>query len=589
MITIFGFEIALPLPFSFLSGILGSFFGTILASIVIAFILYLLIFVILKLVFAKTDTEVDDVVIAASRRPFIILAVLFDLERSAEVWGTDGLAGGIEKLLRALMVIVITYWVSRLIKDVALYQLEKYSKQSEAAWDDVLAPVLERMVPPIIWIVGLLIFLQVLGFDVTGLYVALGGTAFILGFALQDVLSNLFSGLVLLLDTPFQFGDVIQLEDGTMAVVKEIGLRVTHLYNTKDHSDIYMPNSALGGMSIVNITRPTTDLAASVAIGVAYSADSTYSLEKQQGNVTVILNKIILGHPDVFGQIDEKLEALPAFSQLLSVKRMKIENAAKRLEAEKKLNSKLKELEDKLGLFANRASSFEKGGLNDNEKKQLNIDYSDILVTAGLKVVPAQRKGLAISKPRLEDNNTGLFQFVRDWYTAWLLDPDLVKEDTGYSVEELKPEWGWEQKLEFMKTLKGTGSLKVEWEQKLEFMKIKLERLYRYVSNPTGHERRLDDAAKNIVKWIHENFKESRVLWKDPDVRLVNFGASSLDFEISYYVDNIKLEHYERADRIQDELRREIKYRLDEAKIEIPFPQTDIWFRSALESRSTNK
>jgi MscS family membrane protein len=564
MITIFGIEVTLPQQLSFFSGLPGSFLGTIIISAAVAVAIFFLIFVGLKMAFSRTDTEVDDVILGATRWPFIIFAILFSLERSVEVWGYDGMAGWIEKILWASMAVVITYWISRLLKDVALYELKKYSQHSEAAWDDVLAPVLERIVPPVIWTVGLITSLQILGFDMTGLYVALGGTAFILGFALQDVLSNLFSGLVLLLDTPFQFGDVIQLEDGTMAVVKEIGLRVTHLYHTKDHSDIYMPNSVLGGMSIVNITRPTTDLAASVTVGVAYVANSTYGPKEEEGNVTNILKKIIMGHPDVFGDITEKLVALQDFSQFVSGSEKK-EKVEKRLKAEQVLNKRLEYLEHELDDFAKLASlletsSLKKGGLGKNEIKMLNQVYSDILIAAGLKTVPAQRKGLSISKPRLEDDNSGLIQFVRDWYTAWLLDPDLVNEDTE--------------------------GLKAEWEQKLEFMRIKMERLYRFVNNPIGHERRLDDEAKNIVKWIHAEFKESRVLWKDPDVRLVNFGASSLDFEISYYVDNIKLEHYERADRIQDELRREIKYRLDEAKIEIPFPQTDIWFRSALQSHN---
>lgn len=572
MITIFGLEIILPQELYFLSGLTGSFLGTILVSVVAASALYLFVFVLLKLIFARTDTEVDDVILDVTRWPFVIYAILFSLERSAEVWGHQGFAGGIEKLLWALMAIVATYWIADLLKNVALYELERYSRRSEAAWDDVLAPVLKRLVPPLIWIVGFIVFLQSLGLDLTGLYVALGGTAFILGFALQDVLSNLFSGLVLLLDTPFQFEDVIRLEDGTMAVVKDIGLRVTHLYNTKDHSDIYIPNSVLGGMSIVNITRPTTDLATSITVGVAYTADSKYNdIKDMAKNVTAILNKVILGHPDVFGDIEEKLSVLSEFSQFVSLKEGKKELAEKRLKVEQKLNKKLEQLEilldgrmeeDGVDGFAQLASRLEKGGLDSEEKKQLKQVYSDILATVGLVVTQEHKSRFSRIKPHLVEEGPGdnLFQLIRIWYQAWLRDPDLVKEDSTY--------------------------LPKEWERKLSFMRVKLERLYQFVINPTGHERRLDNDAKNIVNWIRDNFKESHVLWKDPDIRLANFGASSLDFEISYYVDNIKLEHFERADRIQDELRREIKLRFDEAGIEIPFPQTDIWFRSTLEARN---
>jgi MscS family membrane protein len=155
-----------------------------------------------------------------------------------------------------------------------------------------------------------------------------------------------------------------------------------------------------------------------------------------------------------------------------------------------------------------------------------------------------------------------IIKLVESWTKEWLKDPDLLREDQT--------------------------SLPAEWEQKLFFLRIKLERLYLHVINLDGHEMRLDDEAFQIVKWISTDFKELDADEKYPDIRLVNFGASSLDFEISFYVDNIKLEHYERADRIKDELRREIKRQFDKAGIEIPFPQTDVWFRSALEAHNQN-
>jgi MscS family membrane protein len=567
MITIFGFNFVLPTQLSFLSGSLGSFFGTLLASAIAALVLYILIFGVLKLVFARTDTEVDDVILGATRWPFVIFAILFGLESSTEVWGHEGIASAIEKTLWGLIAIIVTYWVSKLIKDVAIYQLEKYAKKSEAAWDDVLAPVLKRVVPLVIWTIGLMIALQAFGANLTGLYVALGGGAFILAFALQDILSNIFSGLALLFDTPFQFGDVIQLENGKMAVVRDIGLRVTHFYDPKDHSDIYMPNSILGGMSIVNITRPTTDLTDSVTVGVSYNSDSRYNdvdRDEMAKNVTDILRKVILGHPDVFGDIDEKLDALIEFRQFVSGEK-KINAAKVRLETEKKLNEKLKELEVCLDKFAKTAHILEKGGLDESEKRQLRQDYSHVMVVFGLKETIKRKGWLSRAKPMLEENQTNkdsLIKLVESWTKEWLKDPDLLREDQT--------------------------SLPAEWEQKLFFLRIKLERLYLHVINLDGHEMRLDDEAFQIVKWISTDFKELDADEKYPDIRLVNFGASSLDFEISFYVDNIKLEHYERADRIKDELRREIKRQFDKAGIEIPFPQTDVWFRSALEAHNQN-
>ena len=87
--------------------------------------------------------------------------------------------------------------------------------------------------------------LRSFGVDLTGIWVALGGATFVIGFAAQGILANFFSGVVLLIDTPFQFGDVLRLEDGSIAILRKIGVRVTQLYVPDKHYNIYIPNSNL--------------------------------------------------------------------------------------------------------------------------------------------------------------------------------------------------------------------------------------------------------------------------------------------------------------------------------------------------------
>ncbi len=291
-------------------------------------------------------------------------------------------------------------------------------------------------------------------------------------------------------------------------------------------------------------------------MSVSYTSDTKYNeINDINKNVTNILQRVIYGHPDVFGPIDEKLVALTLFSQLMSGDEKK-EAARKRLILEQNLNAILEKLEYQLRAFAGVAGQQEQGGLNYKEKKLLEQNCSEILATFGLKVSLVHKRWFSRAKlefVELIDGNHQLIPLVYQWLEAWSTDPDLVEGDRN--------------------------GLYYEWDQKLFLLKIQMERLYRNVIHPTGHERRLDYESQNIAYWIRSNFKESRVLWKDPDIRLVNFGASSLDFEVGFYVDNMKLEHYRRADRIKDELRREIKTRFDEAGIEIPFPQVDTWSR----------
>ncbi|WP_193789141.1 mechanosensitive ion channel domain-containing protein, partial [Kamptonema formosum] len=172
---------------------------------------------------------------------------------SLEFNGQPVTIGLIQRGLSALNFLIVTYWIAQLLTQVVLYALKQYADRSEAMWDDVLIPILQNILPFFTYFIGGLLALQQLGFDLSGLLVTIGGAAFILGFALKDILANFFSGLVLLIDTPFSFGDVVALSDGSRAVIKKIGLRVTTMYLIDSHSEIYIPNANFQGENIINL------------------------------------------------------------------------------------------------------------------------------------------------------------------------------------------------------------------------------------------------------------------------------------------------------------------------------------------------
>ena len=94
---------------------------------------------------------------------------------------------------------------------------------------------------------GLLIFgfvfaLGAAGVNITALVAGLGLTGFALGFALRDALSNMLSGVLLLIYRPFKPGDRIIIT-GFEGVVTEINLRYTSLI--ADDKKILIPNSNL--------------------------------------------------------------------------------------------------------------------------------------------------------------------------------------------------------------------------------------------------------------------------------------------------------------------------------------------------------
>ncbi|WP_039961962.1 mechanosensitive ion channel domain-containing protein, partial [Kamptonema sp. PCC 6506] len=129
--------------------------------------------------------------------------------------------------------------------------------------------------------------------------------AFILGFALKDILANFFSGLVLLIDTPFSFGDVVALPDGSRAVIRKIGLRLTSMYLIDSHSEIYIPNAAFQSQNIVNLSRPTSHYYYTISIPIKGDVEPARAIS--------LMEKVVLAHPDTMGDIEQKLEAIERY------------------------------------------------------------------------------------------------------------------------------------------------------------------------------------------------------------------------------------------------------------------------------------
>lgn len=125
-------------------------------------------------------------------------------------------------------------------------------------------------------ILGLLTALPTTGLNVSALIAGLGLTGFALGFALKDVLSNLLSGIMLLIYRPFQIGDQIELGsyEGT---IKMIRMRDT-LVRGYDGRLIIIPNTKLITEVVVNNSAAQL-VRAAVAIRLAPEADLNTACE----------------------------------------------------------------------------------------------------------------------------------------------------------------------------------------------------------------------------------------------------------------------------------------------------------------------
>lgn len=120
------------------------------------------------------------------------------------------------------------------------------------------------------WAVLLIMIASRLGLDVAPLIAGLGVTGFILGFACQESLSNLASGMMIAVNEPFRVGDVVDAA-GFSGKVKEVTMMATVL-ETPDSKRVVIPNKSVWGGPIVNYTTlgiRRVDL----QVGVDYGTD----------------------------------------------------------------------------------------------------------------------------------------------------------------------------------------------------------------------------------------------------------------------------------------------------------------------------
>lgn len=176
----------------------------------------------------------------------------------------EDIVGSIPNVLTAILIVVISIYagsgLSRLLKRVLKKQ------DAEPGVSHLLSQILKWTIISL----GVIVALQRF-FDVTAFLAGLGILGFTIGFALQNIMQNFVSGIILLVQQPFKVGHVVGIAgyDGT---VLKIGLRTTEM-KTLDGRIVFLPNGDVLAQPIVNYTR--ADLRrVELPIGVAYDSDT---------------------------------------------------------------------------------------------------------------------------------------------------------------------------------------------------------------------------------------------------------------------------------------------------------------------------
>ena len=154
--------------------------------------------------------------------------------------------------LSTLISAVLTFITCFIVMQIILKTLERILGRANKI-DGTLKGFIHSAVKIVLWILTGIIVAGALGIPTTSLVALISIAGLALSLSVQNILSNLFSGLTLLVSKPFKSGEFVEV-GGKNGIIKSVGLFYTQL-NTLDNVSINIPNSDVTGTTVINYSR----------------------------------------------------------------------------------------------------------------------------------------------------------------------------------------------------------------------------------------------------------------------------------------------------------------------------------------------
>ena len=132
--------------------------------------------------------------------------------------------------------------------------------------------ILATTIDLIVYSLGILFLLQSLGISITPLLTALGVGGLAFALALQDTLSNLFSGINILVSKQIKMGDFVKLSTGEEGHVVDMNWRNTTIKSPTENM-VVVPNQKIASSIVINYAQPFAECSIAIPIGVSYESD----------------------------------------------------------------------------------------------------------------------------------------------------------------------------------------------------------------------------------------------------------------------------------------------------------------------------
>jgi potassium efflux system protein len=210
------------------------------------------------------------------------------IRRTTALLDADLAVRSVHFSLGAVVAFILTIWITLLLSRFVRFVLKEeiYDRLHLARGS---AYAVSTLVHYVVLLVGFYIAIAALGADMTKFAILAGAFGVGIGFGVQNIFNNFFSGLILLFERPVQVGDVIEVGSQT-GVVRRIGIRAS-IIALDDKSQLIIPNGQLISEKVTNRTISSLQKRMELTIRTAYGEDPE--------QVIALLLKTAAAHPKV--------------------------------------------------------------------------------------------------------------------------------------------------------------------------------------------------------------------------------------------------------------------------------------------------
>lgn len=210
--------------------------------------------------------KLEELTEASSESNELVDSIQESVEQTSGLFNdaVEYLKNALPLLIIALVILITGILISKLIAKLVGKAVSKSNVNGTAK------SFLVSLIKIILYITVVIMALSVLKVPMSSIITILGAAGLAISLALQNCLSNLSGGFIILFTKPFKSGDIIEI-DGSVGTVRDIGIFYTKIV-TFDNKTIFIPNGKVSDAKIINYTEtPTRRI--DLSFDISYSSD----------------------------------------------------------------------------------------------------------------------------------------------------------------------------------------------------------------------------------------------------------------------------------------------------------------------------